>query len=87
MDGNLDHLEIFEKMDEKVYPGEEITDLEIEVKIEKLDETANIKSEVCEETNNSEPLQIIGEKRKNQETSNLEDETKKLKKNLLYSKK
>jgi hypothetical protein len=46
---------------------------ELEVKIENPDEVGNIKTEVFEEKNYFEPLQIIGEKRKNTESSNLEN--------------
>ena len=77
MDVNSDHIEIVQKIDEKV--KSEITDLELEVKIEKTDETGKIKIEVFEEENNSEALQIIGEKRKSQERSDLENENKKIK--------
>ena len=68
-----DHNEIMEKMDEDVYSGEKMTDLELEVKLESPCEIENIKTEVFEEQNNFEPLQIIGEKRKNQETSTFDN--------------
>jgi hypothetical protein len=74
---NSDHVEILEIMDREL--KSEITDLELEVKIEKLDEERNIKTVVFEETNNFEPLRIIREKRKNQEISNSEIESKKFK--------
>ena len=74
-----EHIKHFENMNEEIYPGKEITDLALEIKIEKTDEERNIKTEVLEETNYSELLQIIGEKRKNQERSNLENESKKIK--------
>jgi hypothetical protein len=76
MEGNSDKVKILKKMDEQ-----EITDLEVEVKKEKMDETRNIKTEVFEQTNYSEPLQIIGEKRKNQEILNLEN--KKIKEEIV----
>ena len=79
MEVNSDHVENFENMDEKIKFDDEITDLEHEVKIEKTDETGKIKAEFFEDANNSEPLQIIGEKRKNRERSNLEIENKKIK--------
>ena len=66
MDLNSDQAEMSEK----------IIDLDLEIKIE---EKVNIKTEVIEETNNSERHQIIGEKRKNQERSNSENENKKIK--------
>jgi protein tyrosine/serine phosphatase len=52
---------------------EEIPDLELVIKIEKVDDEKNIKTEFSEQKNNFKPLQIIGEKRKNQEISNLDD--------------
>ena len=73
MDLNSDNVEIVEEMEE-VYSGE---DLVLELKIEKLDEEENIKTEVFKEPNNSESFQISGEKRKNEERSNLENEIKK----------
>ena len=78
MSVNSDQVDIFEKIEE-VKCDEEITDLELDVKIEKSDEQGNIKTEVFEENNYSEPFQIIGKKRKNQERSNLENESKKIK--------
>ena len=79
MEVNSDHVESIEEMDEEFYSGEEITYLELEVKLENLDRKRNIKTEVFEEKNNFEPLQIIGDKRENQDTSNLENENKKIK--------
>jgi hypothetical protein len=79
MEVNSDRLKIFENLDEKIKFDEEITDLELEVKLEKTDETGKIKTEFFDETNSSEPLQIIGEKRKNSEKSNMEIENKKIK--------
>jgi macrodomain Ter protein organizer (MatP/YcbG family) len=61
-------------MDKEIKSDEEITDLELEIKIEKSDEKVNIKTEVTEETINSKLIQIIGEKRHfNVEISNLEN--------------
>ena len=79
MEGNSDHVENFENSDEKIKFDKEVTDLEFEVKIEKTDENGKIKTEFFEEATNSEPLQIIGEKRRNKERSNLEIENKKIK--------
>jgi hypothetical protein len=80
MEVNSDHVELIERMDEEVYSGEEITDLELGVKIEQHDEIENIKTENFEEKNYSEiKIQIIGEKRKNHEEKNLEIEPKKIK--------
>jgi hypothetical protein len=76
MDIDSDQVETVRKIEE-VKSDEEITDLELNVKIEKSGEKGSIKTEVFEEKNDLEPLQIIGEKRKNQEKSNLENETKK----------
>ena len=76
MDIDSDQVETVRKIEE-VKSDEEITDLELNVKIEKSGEKGSIKTEVFEEKNYLEPLQIIGEKRKNQEKSNLENETKK----------
>ena len=74
MNAYSDPDENFEKMDKEIKSDEEITDLELEIKIEKPDDKGNIKIEVFEETNNSEPHQIIGEKRHfNEEKSNLEN--------------
>jgi hypothetical protein len=72
-----DYIEIVEKMDGEV--KSEITDLELEVKIEKSDENEHMKTEVFEKKNNYERFQITGEKRKNQELSDLEIENKKIK--------
>jgi hypothetical protein len=63
---NSAHVEIFDNIDEDVESEEVITDLDLEIKREKMNEKINIKTEVLEETNNSELFQIIGEKRKNQ---------------------
>ena len=79
MEVTLDDVEISERMDEEVNSGEKITDLELEIKIEKIE---TIKTEIFKAKNKFESFEIIGDKRKNQETSNLEDENKKLKKNL-----
>ena len=76
MDLYSDHAEISEKIDDDSDYNAKITDLDEEIKIE---EEANIKSEVIEETNNFEPLQIIGEKRENVNRSTLENENKKIK--------
>ena len=74
MDLNSDYAEILKKIDEDLDSDEKITDLGLEIKIEE-----NIKIEIIEKTNNSEPHQIIGEKRKNNEISTLENEHKKIK--------
>ena len=90
MDVNSDPVEIIENMDEEVYSGgkisfldqevkTEIIDIELEVKIEKTDETEHVKTEIVEETYNSEPPKTIGEKGRNQGESNLEIENKKIK--------
>ena len=81
MEVNSYQGEIIERTDEEVYSGEEMTDLEVEVKIEKTGAEGNIKSEVFEEKNYSEPIQIIGEKRKNQEISH--SQNKKIKEELV----
>ena len=73
-----DQVEVLKKKDEKI-KSEEITDLELEVKIEETNGEEKIKSEFFEERNYSEPIQIIGEKRKNREISNLKHKNKKLK--------
>ena len=82
---NSDQIEIFRKIEE-VKCDEEITDLELDVKIENSDEQGNIKSEVFEEENQFEHIQTIfnhiqtiGQKRKIQEPSNLKNENKKIK--------
>ena len=77
MNVNSAQIEKLEKMDEEFEPEEEITDLDLEVKIEESDENRYIKTEVSDEINNSE--QIIGEKRKNKEKPNLENENKRVK--------
>jgi phosphotransferase system IIA component len=74
MEINSDSVEIIEKMDEEVNSGDEITDLELKIKKEEIE---NVKTEVI--PNNSEPHQIIGGKRKNKERSNLQNENKKIK--------
>ena len=74
-----DHVENFENISEKVKSDEKITDLDLEIKIEKPDIKENIKAEYFGEENNSESLQIIGEKRKNNQKSNLEVVNKKIK--------
>jgi hypothetical protein len=71
----MNQVEISETKDE-VKSVEEITDLELEVKVEKFDETGDITTEVFEKMNNSGSLKIIGEKRKNKE---LYSENKKIK--------
>ena len=68
-----------EKTDEVIKTEEEITDLDLEIKIEKSDRKGNVKTEIFEEKSIPEPHQIIGEKRKNQEISNFENENKKIK--------
>jgi hypothetical protein len=79
MEVNSDHIENFESMNEKIKSDDKIIELELEVKIEKMDETGKIKTEFFEERNISEPLQIVGEKQKNRKRSNLEIENKKIK--------
>ena len=76
MDLNSDQAEIFEEIDVDLDSTEKITDLDLEIKIEVK---GNIKTEVIEKTNNSEPHQIIGEKRKNEKISTLKNENKKIK--------
>ena len=49
---------IYEKMDEKVWFEEEITGLELEIKIENPDEKVSIKTEALEE-NNAQAFKII----------------------------
>jgi hypothetical protein len=68
-----DQITILKKTDEIIYSEKEIADFELAGKIEESDKKGNVKTEVFEEINNSEPLQIIGEKRENQESSNLEN--------------
>ena len=68
-----DNVKNLENIDEEVKSDEGITDFELEVKIENLDEKENIKTELFEEKNNSEYLQIIGEKRKNKEKFDFEN--------------
>ena len=80
MEVNPNQVEYFEKMDDEIKSEEEITDLELDVKIENL-EKGNIKTEFFEEKQYYESFQIIGEKRKNQEISNLEN--KKIKEELI----
>ena len=73
MDLNSDYAEILKKIDEYLDSDEKITDLGLEIKTEIIEEGGNIKAEVFEETNNSEPLLITGEKRKNEDRSNLKN--------------
>ena len=77
MEVNSDLVEISEKINREVYSDERITDLELEVKIETIEEIGIFKTEACEEKNNPEYLQIIGQKRKNNEL--LDTENKKIK--------
>ena len=79
MDSNSDHVENFKNIAEEVKTVKEVTDLGIEVKIENPDGEINFKTESSEEQNDSEPIQVIGEKWKNNEKSNLEIENKKIK--------
>ena len=72
MDVDSENVDFIEQVDKEVYACGDITDLDLEIKIEKLDEERNIKTEVFEEKNNL-PSQFIGEKRKNEEISNLEN--------------
>ena len=83
MEVDSDDVRMFKKLYEEVKSDEELTDLELEVKIEKSDETENIKTEVFEEVNNLTPFQIIGEKRKNPERWNVENENKKIKEEFI----
>ena len=75
MDLDSENVDFIEK---EVYACGDITDLDLEIKIEKMDEERNVKTEVFEEKNNI-PSQIIGKKRKNKEISNLENKNKKIK--------
>jgi hypothetical protein len=79
MEVGLDRVKLFDIIDEEIQYDDVMTDFNLEVKIENLNEKVNIKTEVFEGENYSEPLQIIGEKRKNTERSNLENENKKIK--------
>jgi hypothetical protein len=72
MDVNSENVDFIEKLDKEVYTCGDITDLDLEIKIEKLDEEKKVKNEVLEEKNNM-PSQIIGKKRKNKKISNLEN--------------
>jgi hypothetical protein len=76
MDFNSELFKILEKSDKQMQNDETITNFE--VIIDKTEENSDIKTEVFEE-NNSEPLEIIGEKRKNTERSNLGNGNKKVK--------
>jgi hypothetical protein len=67
MDVNSENVDFIEKLDKEVYACGDITDLDLEIKIETLDGERNIKTEVLDEKTN------IGEKRKNKEKSNLEN--------------
>ena len=86
MDFKTENVDFIENTNKENYTDnplkEEMTDLDLEVKIEKLDKERNIKTEVFEE-NKFMSFQIIGEKRKNQEISNLENENKKIKQELV----
>jgi hypothetical protein len=70
MEVNSDHFEIIEKMGEEVYSGEESSYPDLEVKTEPHDEIEIINNE---EIHNSELLQFVGEKRKNEEKLNSEN--------------
>ena len=71
---NVDFIKNTNQEDYTHHPlKEEMTDLDLEVKIEKLDKEEYIKTEVVKEIVFSKPFQIIGEKRKNEEMSNLEN--------------
>ena len=72
MDVDSENVDIIEKVDKEVFDFGDITDLDLEIKVEKLDEVRNIKTEFLDEKNNM-PSQFIGEKRKNIEMSNLEN--------------
>ena len=76
MDDNSDQVETLEIIAGVIQYDKEITDFELEVKVEKMNDKGDIKTEVFEEKNN---FQIIGEKRKNEEISNLAIESKKVK--------
>jgi hypothetical protein len=78
MDVDSENVDFIEKVDKEVYACGDITDLDLEIKMEKLDEERNIKTEVFDEKNIM-PSEIIGEKRKNKEILNLENENKKIK--------
>jgi hypothetical protein len=75
MDIDSENVDFIEK---EVYACGDITDLDLEIKIEKLDEERNIKNEVFDEKNIM-PSQFIGDKRKKKEKSNSENEKKKIK--------
>jgi hypothetical protein len=77
---NSDQDEIFEE----IKSDNEITYLEPDIKIENPNERGYIKNEVFEENNIYASLEIIGEKRKNQETANLEIKNKRIKDELGY---
>ena len=68
-----DQITILKKTDEIIYSEKEIADFELAGKIEESDKKGNVKTEVFEEIDNSEALHIIGEKRKNPKSSNLEN--------------
>ena len=72
MDVDSENVDFIEKLEKEVYACGDITDLDLQIKIEKLDEERNVKDEVFEEKNIM-PFQIIGEKRKNKEILNLEN--------------
>jgi hypothetical protein len=71
MDFKTENVDFIENTNKEL--KEEITDLDLEVKIEKLDEEGYIKNEVFQEFFYSKPFQIIGEKRKHKEMLNLEN--------------
>ena len=77
MDFKTENVDFIENTNKENYTDnplkEEMTDLDLEVKIEKLDKEGYIKTEVIQEIVFSKPIQIIGEKRKNEEMSNLEN--------------
>jgi hypothetical protein len=79
MEHKSDHFEIIKKNGEKVYSGEVMSFSDLELKTEPHDEIGTIHTEIFEKQNNSELLQIIGEKRKNKEKSYLENGTRKIK--------
>jgi hypothetical protein len=71
MDVKTENVDFIENTNKEL--KEEITDLDLEVKIEKLNEEGYIKTEVFQEILFSKPIQIIGEKRKHKEMLNLEN--------------
>jgi hypothetical protein len=76
MEVNSDHVVIIEKMGVEVCSGEEMSDPDLESKTESHEKMRTIN---FEKQNNSKLFQIIGEKRKNKESSYLKNDVKKSK--------